>query len=378
EPYRESAKCCALHPASSQPHERPRRRRRRDPPFYAPFFHWASTPANHSEWRRRFPTARSACDTPRQGKASPPKCNRSRAGLHRRHAAIRAIPLGHCRRLETGAGARQEPEANAAPPTAAKARPSVPPSDRSGQGQGLSPYPPNRMGSGLRDRGVCRTASEPTPGPWSSMARMRPAFSVPPTADEMIVHHAGCLAKGIDDGRAAEIEASTLQILGDTRRERGLCRDLAHVAIAVLQALSLEKAPQIVGKAFVFLDFQKSAGRGYATFDFCAVADDTGILHEGFDLGAIVAGDLVRVEIVEGGAESLALAQYCDPGQPRLESVEKEFFKKRPAVALRHAPFLIMIGDVKRVIAGPWATRFAAGRGKGAGVLNHSTGRRHS
>jgi len=36
------------------------------------FLHWASTPANHSEWRRRFLTARSACDTPRQGKALPP------------------------------------------------------------------------------------------------------------------------------------------------------------------------------------------------------------------------------------------------------------------------------------------------------------------
>jgi hypothetical protein len=39
---------------------------------------------------------------------------------------------------------------------------------------------------------------------------MSPAFGMPPAAQEVVIHHAGRLTKGINDGRAAEIEAFAL------------------------------------------------------------------------------------------------------------------------------------------------------------------------
>src|SRR3984893_3484406 len=352
---REFARYCGLRPASSRRHRPPRRRRPRGRPAYAPSFPRASRAANHSGWRLRFLTARSESDRPRQGTALRPKCNRSRAGLRRRHAAIRAAPPGHSRHLESGAGARPEPEASAAPPAAARAMRSGRPNGRSGQGPRPGPYLPNRTASGSRDRAVCRTATGPTPGPRSS----RRAFGVPPAGDEVVVDHAGRLTKGVDDGGAAESEPSSLQILGYLHRERGVGRDFGHVAIMVLDRPAVEKAPEVIGKAFAFLNFQPCAGRGNGAFDFCAVADNAGILHQGIDLRAIVADDLFRIELIERGAKRFALAQYRDPGQPGLEPIEHELFIERPVVALRHTPFLVMIGKVERVVARPWAVRLA-------------------
>jgi len=34
-----------------------------------------------------------------------------------------------------------------------------------------------------------------------------------------------------------------------------------------------------------------------------------------------------RIEIIEGFAECLALAQNCDPGKSRLKAIELQFFK---------------------------------------------------
>src|SRR5262249_41478325 len=88
-------------------------------------------------------------------------------------------------------------------------------------------------------------------------------------------------------------------------------------------------------------------------FDLHAITHDAGILHQLLDLLRRVARDLLRLEAVEGPAEVLALAQNGDPGQPGLKAVEDELLVERAVVVFGHAPFFVMIGDVKRVLLGP-------------------------
>ena len=60
-------------------------------------------------------------------------------------------------------------------------------------------------------------------------------------------------------------------------------------------------------------------------------------------------------ETVEGGAEGVALAQDRDPGEAGLETVEDQLLEQRPVVPFGRAPFLVVIGDIERVFAGPGA-----------------------
>src|SRR5262249_26747883 len=64
---------------------------------------------------------------------------------------------------------------------------------------------------------------------------------------------------------------------------------------------------------------------------------------------------LLGLEAVEGAAEILALAQDGDPGQSGLEAVEDELLIERAVIVFGHAPFLVVIGDVERVLLGPGA-----------------------
>src|SRR5665213_3428654 len=74
-----------------------------------------------------------------------------------------------------------------------------------------------------------------------------------------------------------------------------------------------------------------------------------------------VTRDFFRIEIVEHAAEVVALAQDGDPRQPGLEAVKHQLLVQRPVIPLRHAPFLVVIGDIERVGAGPGAAGQAVG-----------------
>ena len=77
--------------------------------------------------------------------------------------------------------------------------------------------------------------------------------------------------------------------------------------------------------------------------------------HQALDFLRRVARDLFRIEIVEGGAEIVALAQNRDPRQSGLKAVEDQLFEQRAVIPFRHAPFLVVIGDVKRIVLRPGA-----------------------
>ena len=82
-------------------------------------------------------------------------------------------------------------------------------------------------------------------------------------------------------------------------------------------------------------------------------------------LGGVVARDLLRVEAVEGGAEGGALAQDRDPRQAGLEAVERELLEQGAIVPFRHAPFLVVIGEIERVDPWPRAASEPVGMGDG-------------
>ena len=173
----------------------------------------------------------------------------------------------------------------------------------------------------------------------------------------MIVDHADRLHEGVDDGRAAEFKAALRQFLGHRARDRGFGGHLAHGAIMVDLRLAVDEIPQQLGKAGAFFhDFEPGARREHRALDLGAIAHDAGVAHQPFDLGRPVARDFFRHKAVEGAAEIFALAQDGDPRQAGLETVEHEFFVERAVVVFRHAPFLIVIGDVERIVLGPWAT----------------------
>ena len=58
---------------------------------------------------------------------------------------------------------------------------------------------------------------------------------------------------------------------------------------------------------------------------------------------------------MEGGAEGFALAEDGDPGESGLEALEHEEFPEGTGVGFGHAPFLVVVGEVERVAAGPGA-----------------------
>jgi hypothetical protein len=92
------------------------------------------------------------------------------------------------------------------------------------------------------------------------------------------------------------------------------------------------------------------------------VADDAGIGQETFDVGRPEFQQGLDLEPGKGAAEIVALPQYRDPGQARLEALEAELLEQVAVVRRRAAPFGVVVGLVQRVAAGPGAARQRAGR----------------
>ena len=73
------------------------------------------------------------------------------------------------------------------------------------------------------------------------------------------------------------------------------------------------------------------------------------------DLVRVVGGDPGRLEPVESPAEVVALPEDRDPGQAGLEALEDQHLEQRALIVQGHAPFLVVVGDVQRIAAGPAA-----------------------
>ncbi|SAE94217.1 Uncharacterised protein [Enterobacter cloacae] len=86
------------------------------------------------------------------------------------------------------------------------------------------------------------------------------------------------------------------------------------------------------------------------------MADDTGIQNQPFHVFVGHGGHRNRIEMVEGLAIVLTLFQNGDPRQPGLLAFKANHFKQFFTVGFRHAPFLVVIIDIKLILAYPAAT----------------------
>ena len=66
---------------------------------------------------------------------------------------------------------------------------------------------------------------------------------VPMARDQMIVDHAGRLHEGVDDGRAAELEAALREFLGHGARDGGFGRDLPRGLVVIDLRFAVEEIP---------------------------------------------------------------------------------------------------------------------------------------
>ncbi len=180
--------------------------------------------------------------------------------------------------------------------------------------------------------------------------------------DEMIVDHAGRLHEGIDDGGANEFEPARGKLFRHLDRKRGGGGNARGRLELIDLGFAVDEIPQKLREASTFFhDLQIGLGARDGALDLGAIADDAGIVHQRMDLLGVVVRYFVGLEIVESVPEMIALAQDRDPRQPGLKAVEDQLLVERAVVEFRHAPFGVVIGDVKRIFARPRAAGFAIG-----------------
>ncbi len=151
--------------------------------------------------------------------------------------------------------------------------------------------------------------------------------------------------------------ANSLDIARETAVSAGTC--FAGAEIVELRP-AVDEIPQQFGEARAFFhDLEPGARREHRALDLGAVAHDAGVGHQALDLWLAVARDFFRRKTVEGAAEIFALAQDGDPRQSGLKAVEHELFVKRAVIIFRHAPFLVVIGEIERIVFRPRAAREA-------------------
>jgi hypothetical protein len=86
------------------------------------------------------------------------------------------------------------------------------------------------------------------------------------------------------------------------------------------------------------------------------MAHDAGIAEQAFDILLREIRDTIELEIVESLPEVLALAQYGQPGKPRLETLKANLLEQTAVIRNRTAPFMVVVVTVKSVIAVPCTT----------------------
>src|SRR5262249_44096163 len=107
-----------------------------------------------------------------------------------------------------------------------------------------------------------------------------------------------------------------------------------------------------------------------------AIPHDAGVGHEPRPVARPEPRELVGVEARKRSAEIRALAEDRDPRQTGLKSVEEELLEERAVVALRDAPFVVVIRDVERVRARPGPGAPLKARQDGQGLTGAASGPR--
>ena len=175
-----------------------------------------------------------------------------------------------------------------------------------------------------------------------------------PAVDEMIVDHADCLHEGIDDGRAAKLKPRAFRSF-EISRDNSVSAGTSPMWRKLLRMVRPSTKSQRFRKSLLLSISRYARAEAIAPSILARLRTIPASGINALDLFRIVTSDVRRIEAVESLPKGLALAQDRDPGQPGLEAVEDELLKKRADVSLRHAPFLVVVGDIERVARRPGA-----------------------
>lgn len=173
------------------------------------------------------------------------------------------------------------------------------------------------------------------------------------TINGVIHDHAGGLHIGVADGRADKGEAGLLQRLAHRLGFGGYRRHLATFAEVIDLRRATDKRPEQRHRVF-----QLEPGLGVLAhgLELEAVADDAGVLHQGFfDVLVGKCGQALHIEAEQHLTVAFALLQHGDPRQAGLEGFKQQQLEQHLGVALRHAPFLVVVSDIQRVVRTPGA-----------------------
>src|SRR5690606_12068300 len=139
---------------------------------------------------------------------------------------------------------------------------------------------------------------------------------VPEAARQVIVHHAGGLQIGVHRAAADVAEAARAHVARDGIREYGARRHVLQPQEAVLYRAAVHEAPQVGGEAAeLLLHLEEAAGVVDRRHDLLAVTHDAAGPQQLFRARVAEGRDPGRVEVLEGDAVAVALAQDGGAGQ---------------------------------------------------------------
>ena len=183
----------------------------------------------------------------------------------------------------------------------------------------------------------------------------------------MIVDHAGGLHQRVADGRADELESALNQVAAHGVGFGCAGWHLSHSSPTILLRLVADKTPEVsVETAELFPDREKRLRILDRCRNLQPVTHDPGVAEEPFHIARVVARDLLRVKSVERFAIILSFLENRSPAQPGLRAFKDQKLKQYSIVMNRHAPFLIVIGNV-RFSSCPGTTRHMGSRMRAEG-----------
>ena len=170
----------------------------------------------------------------------------------------------------------------------------------------------------------------------------------------MLIINTDGLEQGVDDGGADEFHATLLEFLGDGD---GFRRDTERGSRASHDRTAIDEGPEPAREAAVLRgERQERTSVGHDGRELAAMADEARVPHPNLDLHRPEARNLPRVEVGEDPSVTLALTEHRDPSQAGLRALEDQLLEQQPVIVDRHAPLVVMIRHVERVIPAPGAT----------------------
>ena len=164
----------------------------------------------------------------------------------------------------------------------------------------------------------------------------------------MIVDHAGRLYQRVADGGADEFESASPKIAAHRIRLGCARGHLGHGPPTILNWLAHHEAPKVSVEGPEFLaHIEKHFGVLNGGYDLQSIPHDPFVAQQPLHIARAVAGDLLWAKSIECFPIVFPFLQNGGPTQSRLRAFEDEKLKEQPIIVHRHAPFLIVITDVR-------------------------------